>query len=132
MNRGYTLLWRKIWANPLLAEPGRKFTRLQAWLYIVNALASGISDESKGIKRGEFAASSRYLAQKWNWPRSTVQRFLRELEEAEMILRIKDWASTESIANSGLGHCSGHSVGQQESHFIICNYETYNPIRAVA
>ena len=36
MNRGYTLLWRKIWANPLLCEPGRKFCRLEAWLYLTN------------------------------------------------------------------------------------------------
>jgi len=35
MHRGYTLLWRKIWSNPVLSEPGRKFSRLEAWLYII-------------------------------------------------------------------------------------------------
>jgi predicted ATPase len=42
MNRGYTLIWRKLWANPLLCEPGKKFTRLEAWLYLTNVLATGI------------------------------------------------------------------------------------------
>ena len=42
MNRGYTLLWRKVWANPLLCEPGRKFSRLEAWLYLTNVLAAGM------------------------------------------------------------------------------------------
>jgi len=36
MNRGYTLLWRKIWSNSLLCDPGGKFSRLEAWLYIIN------------------------------------------------------------------------------------------------
>ncbi len=41
MQRGYTLLWRKIWASPLLCEPGEKFSRLEAWLYIIIVLAAG-------------------------------------------------------------------------------------------
>jgi hypothetical protein len=32
MQRGYALLWSKIWANPVLCESGRKFSRLEAWL----------------------------------------------------------------------------------------------------
>jgi hypothetical protein len=69
MNRGYTFLWRKVWANPLLCEPGRKFSRLEAWLYLINVLAAGMDDEAAGLKRGEFGASSRYLARKWRWAR---------------------------------------------------------------
>jgi hypothetical protein len=45
MQRGYTLLWRKVWANPVLCEPGRKFSRLEAWLYIINVQAAGMDDE---------------------------------------------------------------------------------------
>jgi hypothetical protein len=36
MNRGYTLLWRKTWTCSLLCEPGKKFFRLEAWLYIID------------------------------------------------------------------------------------------------
>ena len=57
MNRGYTLLWRKIWSNPLLCEPGKKFSRLEAWLYLTNVQAAGMDDEKSGLKRGEFGAA---------------------------------------------------------------------------
>jgi len=119
MNRGYALLWRKVWANPLLCEPGKKFSRLEAWPYIINALAAGKENEKTGLSRGEFAASSRYLATKWNWPRTSMQRFFRELEAAGMITRI----------NTDLGHQGGQSAGRHEGHFIVQNYETYNPAR---
>ena len=48
MNRGYTLLWRKTWANPILQERGKKFSRLEAWLYMLKVLAAGMDDESSG------------------------------------------------------------------------------------
>ncbi len=62
MNRGYTFLWRKIWANPVLSDPGRKFSRLEAWLYFINVLAAGMDDEAAALKRGEFVVSVRFLA----------------------------------------------------------------------
>jgi hypothetical protein len=40
LNRGYTLLWRKIWSNTILMEPERKFSRLEARLYIIDLLTS--------------------------------------------------------------------------------------------
>ncbi len=36
VNRGYTLNRRKLWANPLLCEPGKQFSRLEAWLHLTN------------------------------------------------------------------------------------------------
>jgi hypothetical protein len=116
MHRGYTCLWRKIWLSAVLAEPGKRFSRLEAWLYITNVLATGMDDLVLGLKRGEFSTSSRYLALKWNWPRTAVQRFFKDLEVAEMIVRV----------NIGLGHIAGQSAGR----FIIKNYETYNPVWA--
>jgi DNA-binding transcriptional regulator YhcF (GntR family) len=104
----------------VLDEPGKRFSRLEAWLYIVNILASGIDDEKSGRKRGELCTSSRYLALKWNWPRTTVQRFFTDLEAAGMIVRI----------NTDLGHFVDQSAGRQEGHFNIQKYETYNPVRA--
>jgi len=125
MRRGYTLVWRKIWANPLLVEPGKKFSRLEAGLYIINVLAAGMANEKRGLSRGEFASSSRYLASKWDWPRTTVQGYFRELETEGMITRIED-----NRFNTGLGHLAGQSADHQEGHFIVQNYETYNPARA--
>jgi len=130
MHRGYTLLWRKIWSNPVLSEPGRKFSRFEAWLYIINVLASGKDDESSGLKRGEFSVSSRYLVRAWNWPRANVQRFIKELEKEGMIARIEDGEEGENASDAGLGHPAGQSAGHNTGHFIVGNYETYNPAGA--
>jgi hypothetical protein len=48
MNRGYTLLWRKVWSNPLLCEPGKKFSRLEAWLYLTNVLYAVLEGKYDG------------------------------------------------------------------------------------
>jgi predicted transcriptional regulator len=115
MHRGYTCVWRKIWSSPVLTEPGRRFSRLEAWLYITNALAAGKNDPDAGLKRGEFVASIRQLAEGFNWSRSAVHRFLEVLLENSMIMRVV--------------RETGHSAGQEAGHFIVCNYETYNSPR---
>jgi hypothetical protein len=115
MNRGYTLLWRKTWANPLLRQPGKKFSRLEAWLHLTNILATGIDDPDTGLNRGEFRVSIRRLAGLWNWSPTAAFRFLRLLEENCMISRVK--------------HKEEHLAEQEAEHFTICNYGTYNPER---
>jgi hypothetical protein len=115
MRRGYTLLWRKIWANPLLVEPGKKFSRLEAWLYIVNVLAAGIDDENNGHKRGEFVASIRFLAKTFNWSHARAQRFIDQLLENSMIARVIRESIRPAIQDAG--------------HFSVCNYEAYNQAR---
>jgi hypothetical protein len=50
-NGGYTLLWRKIWINLLLREPGKKISRLEASLYIINVQAASKDDEKTGLSR---------------------------------------------------------------------------------
>ncbi len=115
MNRGYTLLWRKIWTNPLLCEPGRKFCRLEAWLYITNFLAAGKDDESAGLKRGEFVVSVRYLARCLGWSHGMAQRFLDLLIENSMISRVVRETVRPAVQEAG--------------HFIVSNYETYNQAR---
>jgi hypothetical protein len=56
------LIWRKLRANPVLCEPGKKLSRLEARLHLTNVLAAGINGEAAGLKRGEFIASIRFLA----------------------------------------------------------------------
>jgi hypothetical protein len=115
LNRGYTLLWRKICSNPDLVEPGRKFSRLEAWLYIINVLASGKDDESSGMKRGEFSVSLRYLAKCFNWSHGRTQRFIDILLEKSMISRVVREPVRPAIQEAG--------------YFIVSNYETYNQAR---
>jgi hypothetical protein len=115
MYRGYTCLWRKIWSNTALCEPGRRFSRLEAWLYITNFLAAGKDDAATGLKRGEFIASIRQLVRCFNWSQGAVQRFLDALVQNSMITRVV--------------HEAVHQPIQETGHFSICNYETYNSPR---
>jgi hypothetical protein len=115
MNRGYTFLWRKTWANPVLQEKGKKFSRLEAWLYLTNILATGVNDPGAGLRRGAFRASVRRLADLWNWSPTAAFRFLRLLEENSMISRVK--------------HQPEQSAEPEAERFSICNYSTYNPER---
>jgi len=111
MHRGYTCLWRKIWSNAVLAEPGKRFSRIEAWLYITNVLAAGMDDRAAGLKRGEFVVSVRQFAGYFNWSIGAVHRFLETLLQNSMIMRVE------------------HPAEQEAGHFSVCNYEIYNPPR---
>ena len=102
MHRGYTCLWRKIWSNAILAEPERRFSRLEAWLYITNVLAAGMDDAAAGLKRGEFVASVRQCAECFNWSIGAVQRFLEVLLENSMIMRVVHETIHPAITDVGL------------------------------
>jgi len=115
MHRGYTCLWRKIWSNRVVVEPGKRFSRLETWLYITNVLAAPMDDEAAGLKRGEFVVSVRQCAEWFNWSHGMAQRFLDLLVENSMIMRVV----REPV----------HPVIQEAGHFIVCNYETYNSPR---
>ncbi len=54
-------------ANPLLCEPGKKFSRLEAWLYLTDFLAAGKDNEAAGLKRGAFIVSVRHLVSRFKW-----------------------------------------------------------------
>jgi hypothetical protein len=115
MYRGYTCLWRKAWSNAVLAEPRKRFSRFEAWLYITNVLAAGMDHPDAGLKRGEFVASIRFLAKAFNWSHPTAQRFVDQLLENSMIMRVI--------------HQTIHPAIQEAGYFSVCNYETYNSPR---
>lgn len=115
MERGYIKLWRKIDDCEALKELGKVFSRLEAWIDIVMNQARGIDDGD--LKRGEFEASYRYLAKRWNWSLGKVQRFVSELQkEPEPMLK-------------RVIHSSIQQTIQQTIHFSVCKYDTYNPTR---
>jgi hypothetical protein len=115
MKRGYIRLYRKIKDCEILQERNKRYSRFEAWIYLVLNKAQGI--DGNGLLRGEFEASMRELAQKWKWSKSAVERFMVDLQKGpdQMIAR--------------LGHLAGQSAGQSAGHFIICKYDTYNPLR---
>jgi hypothetical protein len=111
MERGYIRLWRKIDDCKELREPGKIYSKFEAWIDLLAYEAQG--KDRNGLKRGEFEASTRYLARKWNWSKSKVERFLNDLQFSDdpMIKRV------------------GQSAGQSAGHFIISKYDIYNPTR---
>ena len=58
---------RKHQANPLPCEQGKKFSRLEAWLYLTDFPAAGKDNEAAGLKRGEFIVSVRHLVSRFKW-----------------------------------------------------------------
>lgn len=77
--------------------------------------------DGEHLDRGEFVASRRFLADRWNWSKSRVGRFLRELEEEGEIERLGTIQPP--------GHLAGHFAGQQAGHLKVCQYSRYEAPR---
>jgi hypothetical protein len=89
MDRGYFVIARSVWDHELLQDD-KPFSRREAWLSMISEAAWKQQRRSYGtyhvdLRRGQLAASERFLAKKWRWSRSTVRRFLKALERADML-----------------------------------------------
>ena len=108
---GYIKLYRKFFDNPLWVEP-REYSRAEAWLDLMQAagveerviILDGRALESR---RGELAASRRFLENRWRWSAGKVTRFLDMLKSQGMIETRKEHGQTV---------------------IRLCNYDTYNPL----
>lgn len=88
LNRGWVRVYRKLQDNPIWTES--KFTRGQAWvdlILIANHRPGHI--RVRGIKvdvgRGQVAHSEVTLAERWQWSKGKVRRFLSELQRTDMV-----------------------------------------------
>lgn len=105
------MLSRRFFANPLWVEP-REYSRAEAWLDLIQA--AGIEErviilDGRAIesRRGELAASRRFLEIRWRWSAGKVTRFLDMLKSQGMIETRKEHGQTV---------------------IRLCNYDTYNPL----
>lgn len=110
-NKGYIMLSRRFFANPLWVEP-REYSRAEAWLDLIQA--AGIEErviilDGRAIesRRGELAASRRFLENRWRWSAGKVTRFLDMLKSQGMIETRKE---------------------HDQTVIRLCNYDTYNPL----
>lgn len=93
-NKGWICIHRKI-QDCILWIDDEPFDRRSAWIDLlllanhkdVDILFNG---QKITIKRGQYLTSVRKLANKWHWGKDRVLRFLRLLEELEMIHREAD------------------------------------------
>lgn len=87
--KGYVKIHRKIWDNPIFCS-GERFDRRSAWIYLImhanhvekSFMANG---RIRHVQRGQLFTSIRYLAQLWKWDKTTVSRFLSDIETEKMI-----------------------------------------------
>src|SRR5215208_4627567 len=88
--RGFFQVDRGVWSHPVFApEP---FTEREAWLWLIARAAWKPNGVRVGqlvihVERGQLAVSMRYLAEAWQWVKSSVARFLAKLINARMITR---------------------------------------------
>lgn len=107
MTAGTFAVSRRIWTHPEFAPC--EFSEREAFLWLVSEASWKDRTARSGrvvvdLKRGQLCASIRFMAEAWRWSKSRVDRFLKRLENRDMI-------RTES----GTGQCV----------ITICNYDEY-------
>jgi len=122
VSEGWICLHRGWRDNPIFKG---EFSRADAWVWLIEnacwkASRSRIKGEAVELQRGELTFSQRFLADKWGWSKSRVDRFIADLRSEGMI-----------ETRSKNGATPGHSAGQGQSIITICNYAKYQDISEV-
>lgn len=105
---GFIALDRSAFEHPLL----RDADRFRAWFWLVaHAAWKPTRHDARGrtilLDRGQLCAGREYLAEKWGWSASAVERFLTRLETEQMIER---------------------ESGQGKTVITICNYSKFQDV----
>ena len=119
MSEGWICLHRGWRDNPLFKG---EFSRADAWVWLIeNACWKPTRTRIKGdvveLQRGELTFAQRFLAEKWGWSKSRVDRFIADLREESMI-----------ETRSKIGATAGHNAGQGQCIITICNYAKYQDV----
>jgi len=103
-------LARKTFKSDLWLEK-RSFSKFEEWLDLIQSANFNdgmriIDNKMISIEKGELVASYRFLAERWGWTKSKVERFLKKLEQK----------------------CSKIRTRTEEGMTVITllNYDTYN------
>lgn len=120
MSGGWVKEHRSVWSHPLFE--GHEFSPREAWLWLIKEAAIEpktvrVAGRMVELQRGELTHSIRFLAEKWQWSKSRVDRFLAVLRDEGMI-KIRD--------------SSGTARGTAQSVITVCNYEEYQSREAVS
>lgn len=118
---GFYVMHRGWQNNPILAE--KTFSKRDAWIWLIENAAwketqSRIKGSTVTIERGQLSFSQRFMAEKWGWSKSKVDRFLRLLEAESMIFLC-----------SKIGPTADQRTGQGQSIITICNYCDYQDVQ---
>jgi hypothetical protein len=88
MGKGTVNISRSIWSD--VAFKKQPFTEREAFMWLIMEASYLPREKRVGsvivqTLRGQCATSVRFMADAWNWPKSTVSRFLKRLENRDMI-----------------------------------------------
>jgi hypothetical protein len=116
MDKGYFVIARSVWDHERLQDDA-PFSRREAWLWLISEAAWRSERRSYctykvDLRRGQLAASERFLAEKWGWSRSAVRRFLQSLKRAAMLE-----LAVVSVVGAG--------PEPTTTLITICNYDKY-------
>ena len=108
--RGVFAVDRGIWDHPMFAD--EPLTEREAWQWLIGeasfkARTRNIGGKVVSLLRGQLAASVRFMAERWQWSKSRVDRFLKRLKTGTMI---------ETDSGTGL------------LVITICNYDKYQRV----
>lgn len=86
--RGVFAVDRGIWDHPMFAD--EPFTEREAWSWLIGEASFKTRTRNVGgkivqLERGQLAASVRFMAERWKWSKSRVDRFLKRLKTGTMI-----------------------------------------------
>jgi hypothetical protein len=86
--RGVFAVDRGVFDHDCFAD--EPFTEREAWIWLVSEAAwkpraRRIGNINVSLDRGQLAASVRFMADKWKWSKSAVDRFLARLKNRDMI-----------------------------------------------
>lgn len=113
---------RGVFDHPAFAsEP---FTEREAWLWLCGEAAWKATQVrttvgAVALERGQLAHSIRFMAERWQWSKSRVERYIARLRDLEMV------ATTAGQKRDTSGAKIGTLSGTPVSVLTICNYEAY-------
>ena len=107
--RAHVKVSRRFFDSAAWREP-RKFSKAEAWLDCIQLAAwkprpFAIGLEVENLQRGEFMASVRFLAERWGWSKSAIQRWLLAAQQA--------------------GRLAVRREGQGGTVYVLVNYGAY-------
>jgi hypothetical protein len=105
--RGYICLDRGALNHEFFER--EQYSEFEAWVWLLTEAAwkkrfRRVGDYTANLERGQLIASVRFLAEKWGWKKTKVERFLNRLKTETMI-----------------GTASGTGI----TIITICNYDKY-------
>lgn len=109
--RGVIAIDRGVFDHECFAQ--EPFTEREAWMWLIaeaswKARTRRVGRVVVDLKRGQLAASVRFMADKWKWPnKDKVARFLERLRDCDMIA---------TVAATGI------------TVITICNYDEYQKV----